>query len=167
MRVHVIRAGRTRAVLVAAACTSALIAFGPSPAVATTPQCSTPNLTLELARGEGATSHRFWDLAVRNVGPATCQLRGYPGIGLLDSAAMLMNIPVDRAAGAMRTVLLHPWDRAFFTFSYVVSGPCAHGVFPFGIQVFPPNSTQSLRMFRRFDVCAGTHPTVTAVRSKL
>ena len=166
-RVHVIRAVRMRAVLVTACCASTLIVVSPSAAVAVAPQCSAPNLELEFPRGEGAASHRFWDLALRNVGPATCELRGYPGIGLLDAGAALMNVPVDRAAGAVRTVVLRPWDRAFFTFGFVVSGPCAHGMFPFGLQVIPPNGTQWLRMYRRFDVCGGTHPSVTAVRSTL
>lgn len=166
-RVHVggrVRAGR---VLIAMVGTLALIGFEAPAGLAAAPQCTTPNLSLEFARGQGATSHRFWDLALRNVGPATCELHGYPGVGLLDSGARLMSVPVDRKAGAVRTVVLHPWDRAFFTFSFTVSAPCAHGVFPFGIQVIPPNSTEWLRMYRRFDVCGGSRPSVTPVRAKL
>lgn len=89
------------------------------------------------------------------------------GVGLLSSTATLLNVNVVRAASLVRTVTLRPWDRAFFTFSFVVSGPCAHGIFPFGIQVIPPNTSSGLRMYRRFDICGGTNPSLTAMRSTL
>jgi Domain of unknown function (DUF4232) len=164
---HARRRARARRMLTAVVGTLALIGAGAASGAAIVPRCTAPNLSLEFARGQGATSHRFWDLALRNVGPATCELRGYPGIGLLDSGGRLMNVPVDRKATAANTVVMHPWDRAFFTFSFTVSAPCAHGLFPFGIQVIPPNTTQWLRMYKRFDVCGGSRPTVTPVRATL
>ncbi len=37
-------------------------------------------------------------------------MRGYPGVGLLDASAVLMNVAVVRVAGTVRTVVLHPWE---------------------------------------------------------
>ena len=155
-RVHVRDRFRLGATLAAAGCMVAIAIASPEESFGATPMCTTSSLALEFVNGQGATSHRIWNLALRNLGAVTCHLRGYPGVGLLSSSARLMNVPVDRVSSAVRTIVLHPWDRAFFTFAYVVSGPCAHGIFPFGIQVIPPNSTQGLRMYRRFDVCAGS-----------
>lgn len=140
----------------------------PSASPAATSRCSTGNLSFEFVRSLGALSHRQWDLALRNVGSVTCQLKGYPGVGLLNSSARLINVHVVRRPGVVvRNVVLTPWKRAFFTFEFVVSAPCMHGIFPFGLQVFPPNSTQHLRMYRRFDVCRGISPQVSPVRASL
>jgi Domain of unknown function (DUF4232) len=154
-------------VAIAAACVSAIVFATPATSLGATPLCTASSLSLEFSRDEAATSHRFWDLALRNVGSFSCHLRGYPGVGLLDAHANVMNVSVSRVSSPLRTVVLKPWDRAFFTFSFVVSGPCAHGIFPFGIQVIPPSGTVGLRRFRRFDVCGGSHPGVTAVRATL
>jgi Domain of unknown function (DUF4232) len=162
------RVSRRCAVLVAVSCALTFAAVSPSASLAATPRCSTGNLTLEFVRSSAALSHRFWDLALRNVGPVTCQLRGYPGIGLLNSSARLMNVHVARRSGfPVRTVVLGPWRASYFTFGYAVSAPCTRGIFPWGIQVFPPNNAQYLRMYRRFDVCAGSTPVVYPVRSSL
>ncbi len=160
---------RLSVALIAVSCMLTLVIGRPSASFgATVPRCSSSNLTFEFVRELGATSHRFWDLALRNVGPANCRLKGYPKVGLLDGNANLMSVSVVRRTGVtVPNVTLHPWHRAFFTFSFVVSGPCPSGIFPFGLQVFPPNSAQRLRMYRKFDVCAGSQPQVTPVRPGL
>ena len=139
---------------------------------ASTPRCSTSNLRLDFVNEEAATSHRFWNLALRNVGPTTCHLKGYPGVGLLDVNAKAINDPVVRQTGfKQRNVVLTPWQRAYFSFSYAVSGPCIPNFFyAYGIEVFPPNGTQRLVYYRgRFDVCGRSlsQPRVYPVRPKL
>jgi hypothetical protein len=137
---------------------------------AATPRCSTANLRLDFVSGQGFTSHRAWDLGLRNVGPTTCHLRGFPGVGLLDVHANLIGVSVDKATShPVGTVVLHPWKRAVFTFVYVVSGPCIpHFFSAYGLQVFPPNSAQRLVWYAgRFDVCnpsVGGNPSVGPVR---
>ena len=156
----------------AGAVSSELGRGGPS-AGSTPPRCSTSNLSLEFVRATGATSHRYWDLALRNGGSATCHLRGYPGVGLLDRRARLIHVRVDRVTGfPVRNVVLHPWQRAFFTFTYVVSGPCLpHYFSAYGLEVFPPDNRRRMLLYHgRFDVCApsvGGHPGVYPVRPKL
>jgi hypothetical protein len=160
------------ALVVPVALTVALLA-APASSVGATPRCSTSNLYLSFVRSQGATGHRFWDLGLRNVGPTTCHLRGFPGVAMLNSGAGLINIPVKRATGhPVRTVVLSPFRRAFFTFSFVSSGPCIPNFFSgFGLQVFPPNNTHRLRLFTgRFDVCnpsIGGNPQVLPVRRTL
>jgi hypothetical protein len=154
---------RLLAALALTACTLA----APAVASAATPRCLTSSLRLDFVRGQGFTSHRAWDFALRNTGSATCQLRGYPGVALLDRHARVEGPSVVRRGAPVQTVVLAPWRRAFFTFVFTVAGPCPSGVRASGLQVFPPNARRALRWHQRFDVCAGSHPDVTPVRSKL
>jgi hypothetical protein len=132
-----------------------------------TPRCSTTFLRLDFVRGQGFTSHRAWDFALRNTGPTTCHLRGYPGVSLLDSHARMEGPSVVRRSASVQTVVLKPWQRSYFTFVFTVAAPCPSGVNASGLQVFPPNSTTALRWYGRFDVCAGAHPNVSPVRPTL
>lgn len=159
---------RIRLALVAAALALAGGAL-PGPAIASsgTSRCSTAFLRLDFVRGQGFTSHRAWDFALRNTGPVTCHLRGYPGVALLDSHAMPEGPNVVRRSAPVHNVVLKPWKRAFFTFVFTVAAPCSSGVNVSGLQVFPPNNTRALRWYRRFDVCAGDHPNVSPVRPTL
>jgi hypothetical protein len=139
---------------------------------AATPRCATANLRLDFVNGQAALSHRIWTLSLRNVGATRCHLKGFPGVGLLDSGANPINDPAFRATNFKRkTVVLGPWQRAYFSFIYAVSGPCLpHFFYAYGIEVFPPNSTQRLVYYRgRFDVCSASlsHPGVYPIRATL
>ena len=167
------RALRARLAAVVAVC--ALVATIALPSVSSasvTPRCATSNLALSFVRSQAATSHRAWDFALRNVGPATCQLRGYPGAGLLNGQAGLINVAVKRVSSPVQTVVMHTWQRAFFTFTYVTSGPCIpHSFSAFGLQFFPPNATQRLVYYSgRFGLCnpsVGGFPGIYPVRASL
>jgi len=159
--------------LVAVCCVLAVVIARASASFgSTTPRCSTSNLILGSVRRLGAAGTTDWDFALRNGGSATCHLQGYPGIGLLGASARLINVSVGRATSFKpHTVVLRPWQRAYFSFAYGTGGPksaCApHYFSAYGLQVIPPNSTQRLLYYRgRFDLCTG-HPSVYPVRSTL
>lgn len=147
----------------------AALAVAPALGSATsTPRCEASSLRLEYVRTLGAASARDADFVLRNVGPQTCHLKGYPGVGLLNSHARLMSVKVDRAKQFKPAiVVLHAWQRAFFTLHYESNAPCAAGIFPTGLQVIPPDSRQGLRISHPVGVCAGQRPDVTPVRAKL
>jgi hypothetical protein len=135
-----------------------------------TPRCATANLRLDFVNAQAALSHRIWTMSLRNVGPTTCHLKGFPGVGLLDSGARPINDPAFRETNFKRkTVVLRPWQRAYFSLIYAVSAPCLpHFFYAYGIEVFPPNSTQRLVYYRgRFDVCSASlsHPGVYPIRA--
>ena len=162
------RGARASVAIAAVGCVLAAVIWAPSASFgSTTPRCSTSNLRLELARTLGAAGARDWDLVLRNVGPHTCHLKGYPGVALLDRGAHVINVTVVRRKGTVREVILHAWQRSFFTLHFESAAPCPSGIFPAGLQVFPPNSAQQLRMYDPFGVCKGDHPDVTAVRGTL
>lgn len=142
------------------------LAGSASGAGSASPRCATSNLRLDFVPPvEAATGHRLWNLTLRNVGPTTCHLKGFPGIGLLDSHARPINNTVIRVTGfAQHTVVLHPWQRAWFSFLYGVGAFCpGHSLSPYGIAVIPPNNSSGLRYYSgRVDLCS--HPSVYPVR---
>jgi hypothetical protein len=52
--------------------------------------------------------------------------------------------------------VLAPFGRAFFSFVYVVAGPCApHEFVAYGMQFYPPGTSRALRWYAgRTAVCA-------------
>ncbi len=139
----------------------------------TTPPCSTSHLRLSYVRELGAAGSRSWDLALKNVGSATCHLRGYPGVGLLDLHGQPLSVNVVRAtAFPVRTVRVRHGQRVFFTLIWESAGPCEpHFYSAYGLEVYPPNSTQRLLLHsRRLEICdtsIGGPPRVTPVRQTL
>jgi hypothetical protein len=173
---------RVRAASLVAVCTLALggasalgtaAAFGDGASDAGVPRCIASQLRLVRVRQSAAVGRRFWEMALRNAGRATCSLRGYPGVGLLASSGRLLDVAVKRETGqTIRTVMLAPGRRAYFTFAYEDSGPCLpHFFSAYGISVYPPGSTaRLLRRTARFDICSvsvGGSPAVTPVRATL
>jgi hypothetical protein len=161
------------AVVVAAAVVTAVAApVGAKPSG--TPVCSATNLRLDkFGPGQGFTSHRQWDFALRNVSSQTCHLRGYPGVTLLNVSAASTGVSAaHHTTVPVTTVTLGPWKRAFFSFVYVTSGPCVpHFFTAYGLRVTPPGTHGHLGYYAgRFQVCSvsvGGRPTVTAVASHL
>ena len=89
------------------------------------PRCSTHQLRISVLDVQGATSHSYWDIALRNAGPGSCRLRGYPGVGLLDAHGRPIADEVRREPGfPTPSVTVAPGRRAYFTFGDVVAGPC-------------------------------------------
>jgi uncharacterized protein DUF4232 len=155
------------AAVVLTVCALAVPAFGAGSA---SPRCATSNLRLDFVPPvEGATGHRFWNLTLRNVGSTTCHLKGFPGVGLLDSQAKAISDTVTRQTGfKQRNVVLHAWQRAWFSFEYSAGAFCpGHSLSAYGITVIPPNNASRLVYYRgRFDLCAPpiSHPSVFPVR---
>jgi hypothetical protein len=137
------------------------------------PLCPTSQLHVSVVRVTGATSHRYWDLRLQNSGTSACRLEGYPGVGLLNRSGGLIPINVDRVRGfPVRSVTVPSGGRGYFTFTYVVGGPCGSRTFSaYGIQIIPPDQRTRLLVRRvAFDVCdvaVGGHPGVYPVRPTL
>jgi hypothetical protein len=127
------------------------------------PRCLTSNLRLDKVGVNDFTSHRGWAFALRNVGTATCQLKGFPAVRLLGSHAQLMPTTLKHFGGHPHTVTLAPWHRAFFSVTFAVSAPCPAAVFAFGMRVVPPGATRRLVWYAgKFDLC-GPGPAVLTV----
>jgi len=138
--------GRRRTLLLAAGCVLVLAAA-----------LATPSLGLG-----SFTSHRSWDLALRNVGSTTCSLNGFPAVRLLNSHAQGLPTTVGHVSGPPHNTVLAPFHRAFFSFTYPVSGPCPAAVFAYGVRVGPPHASGRLVFYAgKFDLCGPAPAKVT------
>jgi hypothetical protein len=134
-------------------------------------RCRADHLHLSILDSEGAAGGRYWDLALRNVGHATCELHGYPGVGLLAKNGRLIATKVARVSGQPTPVVrLAPGRSGYFTFHFESSGPCIpHDFTVHGIEVYPPNDTGRLILkpgaFGVCDASVGGAPTVYPMRA--
>ena len=152
--------------VVALAAAGALVAAVSAGAVgAGTPVCAPSALRLDRVGGQGFTSHREIVFGLRNVTARTCHLKGYPGVAALNAHAGVLSPTATRRPGSKPTIVLHPWQRAFFQVVYTVGGPCApHTVNAYAIQVIPPGDTGHLVYYLgRTSLCAPPSLTVTPV----
>jgi hypothetical protein len=160
------------AVLAALTSVAAALALSAPPTFAATSTCSSAQLRLSSVRIRDAAGLRIWDLAVSNTGRATCGLRGYPTVKLLNRRGQA-TVRARHASGfALRNVAIAPGQRAFFSLDYASAGPCLpHYFTAYGLDVFPPGNRRGLRLNRpAFTLCSvalGGHPRVTPVRARL
>jgi hypothetical protein len=132
-----------------------LALLGPASGLAaSTPACSAANLRLDKIAENDFTSHRGWGFALRNVGPRSCHLKGFPAVRLLDANARSMPTRMGHFGGPPHNVVLAPFHRAFFSVTFAVSAPCSAAVFADGMAIIPPNASAHLVWFAgRFDLC--------------
>jgi hypothetical protein len=126
--ISTISTGSTRS---AAPTNPATTGTGAAPAAtsATAPsRCAGSQLKLAYVGTEGATGHLEVTLALRNVSPRSCTLRGYPGARLLDAAGRTLPLHFRRGGGFFpdsqehpRLVMLQPGVRARYGLSFATN----------------------------------------------
>ena len=78
---------------------------------------------MRVASFEGASGHRFWQLAFRNLG-ATCSLHGFSRVVLLARNGRPITEGFRRETGfPQRTVVLEARKSAFVAFTYRDGAP--------------------------------------------
>jgi hypothetical protein len=118
--VHHRRGGevRSRARVLAIGCLVALGAWAfaaPSAGLSSppVPRCVSSQLTLKFVSFQGATGHRFWQLAFKNLG-STCSMHGFPRVVLLNGAGHVIPATVKHEAGTVPTVSVAHGNRGHF-----------------------------------------------------
>jgi hypothetical protein len=160
------------ATLVATALAAAALAGPAVGADSAVPPCSSAQLSLRFVGMSAATGHRFIDYAFKNTGARKCSLRGYPSAALLNKQGSVIHSSQAKVhrwpLSKVRTVVIAPGKRAFFSFTWVDGAFCPGNSFTFySLRVFPPKNAKSFRWH------LGTTPTcsgsamVSAVRPKV
>jgi hypothetical protein len=132
-----------RASLWAASSVIAVAAVFALPSVgfgAPAPHCSSSQLQLKFVSFQGATGHRFWQLAFKNVG-SKCKLHGFPRVVLLNSAGHAIHATIKHETGPVPTVTVSHGKRAHFTFTYADGGFCNKHFHASRLRIFPPGGT--------------------------
>jgi hypothetical protein len=149
-----------------------VVLFPSSSAGQTSARCSTRQLRLSVRDVEGAAGHSYWEMELRNTSSNSCHLQGYPGVGLLDAHGRLIADNADREPGyPTPSVTVAPGGHAYFTFAYVVAGPCVpHDFKAHGLEIYPPDDYGRLllKTHGALEVCdrsVGGGPLVYPVRA--
>ena len=143
-----------------------------SGAGATPPRCASRNLLLEHGREFTAGSfHDYTNFALRNMGPTTCVLSGYPEVRFLDQRGRSMPVTVRRThtylvKEPVRTVRIGTWKAAYFTVFYLRGDPCARRLFPYGLRIVAPGSRTAMTVYDRLDLCVPPRAMVGPMRSR-
>ncbi len=126
---------------VAAGACAAALALPASGAGAATPNCTPGQLSMRVVSFEGASGHRFWQLAFRNLG-ATCSVRGFARVVLLAHNGHPITDGFKRETGfPQSTVTLERGKSAFVAFTYRAGGFCSTRSFrAFRVRIFLPGA---------------------------
>ena len=114
--------------------------------------CTAPRLALSYLGSQGAAGHAVLGFELRNTSSRPCRTYGYPGVQFLTADGQdLTTRPTRTTTDLMGTtklehLVLAPGEGASFrlTVSHVANSPTAC-VTAHGLQVIPPDDTQSLK----------------------
>ncbi len=121
-----------------------------------TPACNTSQLAGELGPSNAGAGQVYNPLVVKNTSTTTCEVRGFPGVSLLDGSGNQIGEPATREGNEGAAVILKPGESASATLHTTNEGvgptcsaPAAQ------IRVFPPNQTQALTLSATYTACGG------------
>lgn len=126
---------------VALAACAAGFAFPAAGLGASAPQCKSSQLTLRFVGFQGATGHRYWQMAFVNHG-STCSLRGFARVQLLAANGHVITSAFHHEKRfPVATVVVAHGKRAFVAYTYVDGGFCNSGQFYAPkAKLFPPGT---------------------------
>jgi hypothetical protein len=120
------------------------------------PTCTSSQLEAELGPSNAGAGQVYAPLILRNVGSSACQVKGFPGVSLLDSSGVQIGQPATREGAEGTEVLLQPGGAASATLHTTNQGigpscdpPSTQ------IKVFPPDQTEALTATATFTACGG------------
>jgi hypothetical protein len=136
-----LRARRQLLFLVVLAACAVAFALPAAGLGASAPRCKSSQLALRFVGFQGATGHRYWQLAFKNKG-GTCSLRGFARVQLLAANGHVITSAFrhEKSFPAAAVVVAHG-KRAFVAYTYVDGGFCNSGQFYAPkAKVFPPGN---------------------------
>ncbi|WP_223198682.1 DUF4232 domain-containing protein [Solihabitans fulvus] len=118
------------------------------PRAALDPICQAADLGLSFGHAEGAAGTVYRAVQFTNYGDNTCVLQGFPGVSYVDGDGNQVGAAARRDGPAGSLVTLDPGATASAIVGFVQIGlfdPAVCQPTPVaGIQVYPPDSTESL-----------------------
>jgi hypothetical protein len=128
--------------------------------------CLTGQLRLAAGPTNGAAGSLYTSLSFTNTTGASCSMRGFPGVSLLNDAGAIVGQPATRDGSAGSLVRLGPSQRAQFVIRVGTATRTGCNVpRPSSqIQVYPPGQTVALRIPFTTGSCAISVQSVTAAK---
>lgn len=144
-----------------------LFVVAPASAGAAVRRCEARRLALSVARfGTSGAFRDYLEMELRNTGHGACAMRGYPQVGLLNGSGQRQRAVFARAkAVSVPTVTLAHSRHAVFSIRFYGGEPCSRSISVAAVLVSPPNSSMSLAVHRRVDMCAPARITIEPVQA--
>lgn len=110
-------------------------------------QCADASLSVSISGGDGGAGSIGYDVVFTNTGTAACELRGAPGVSVVDAAGTQLGEPAEQLGdGAPETLTLEPGGSVTAPLTAtnidpdggpLDNCPVVHGI---GYRVYPPHS---------------------------
>ncbi|WP_152627700.1 DUF4232 domain-containing protein, partial [Streptacidiphilus melanogenes] len=152
-----LRAAATGAASVALGASA--LAFAPvadAATQATTPMCTTAQLTGALGGEDAGAGQLYYDVVLSNHSTTTCHLTGYPGVSVLDSHGNQVGAPATHDPRAYSAVVLAPHASATTTIhtgNRMTNDPGECRPATTALRVYPPGNRASLVVPAKLTVC--------------
>lgn len=133
-----------------------------APSTVPSNHCRSENLRASLGASESGAGQRYSALVLTNVGTTACELRGFPGVSLLDASGTQIGEPAGREGSIGATVSIAPGATASATLHTSAPGTGGACTGPSAkLRVYPPDNTVAIEFPAAFTAC-GTF-TVTSL----
>ena len=142
--------------------TSSTVATTTTRATTADAHCATTQLKATLGQPDAGAGQVRTPLVLTNTGSAACDLRGFPGVSLLDASGKQMGQPAGREGSEGTTVVLKPGGSATATL-HTNSGIAGNCTGPsVALRIYPPDNTQAIELPTQYTAC-GTFMVTTLV----
>ena len=142
--------------------TTTTVATSTTRATTASTHCTTAQLKASLGQADAGAGQVRTPLILTNTGSAACELRGFPGVSLLDASGKQMGQAAGREGTEGATVVLKPGGTASATLhtNSGVAGSCTGP--STALRIYPPDNTQAIELPTQFTIC-GTFMVTTLV----
>jgi len=128
--------------------------------------CATGQLKGSLGETQSGAGQRYTALVLTNTGSKECDLRGFPGVSLVDASGKQIGQPASREGTEGATVMIQPGGTASATLHTSAAGmgaPC--DATSAQLRVYPPDNTESLMIAAAYSACGGFQVTTLVAGS--
>ena len=142
--------------------TSSTVATTTTRATTADAHCATTQLKASLGQPDSGAGQVRTALTLTHTGSAACDLRGFPGVSLLDGSGKQMGQPAGREGSEGATVVLKAGGSATATL-HTNSGIAGNCTGPsVALRIYPPDNTQAIDLPTQYTAC-GTFMVTTLV----
>jgi hypothetical protein len=118
--------------------------------------CTTGQLKGSLGETQAGAGQRYTTLVLTNTGSKECDLRGFPGVSLVDASGKQIGQPASREGTEGATVMIKPGGTASATLHTSAAGMGAQcDATSTQLRIFPPDNTESLMITAAYSACGG------------
>jgi hypothetical protein len=119
--------------------------------------CATNELSASLGNPNAGAGQVYTPLVLTNTGNRTCELRGFPGVSVLDASGNQIGQPASREGSEGATVSIAPGKTASATLHTTNQGVGGSSCSAQSskMKVFPPDDTVALTFAAGYTVCGG------------